>query len=178
MNREQLMKMSKKELKARLVTVGKEAQDKSGEELTALMDEARTIGEILDEIKAREELARAAAAAATEGEEPEDDTKGGEGAETKDKARAESGKALKNGKAVKFKAKAIAKPLNTITTATGVVMPHHTSPDISPTFNNVSSLIDRVKTVPLVGGESYQRPYVKSYGDGRQHRRGGRLQHI
>lgn len=40
MNREQLMKMSKKELKARLVTVGKEAQDKSGEELTALMDEA------------------------------------------------------------------------------------------------------------------------------------------
>ena len=45
MNREQLMKMSKKELKARLVTVGKEAQDKSGEELTALMDEARTIGE-------------------------------------------------------------------------------------------------------------------------------------
>ena len=94
MNREQLMKMSKKELKARLVTVGKEAQDKSGEELTALMDEAKTIGEILDEIKAREELARAAAAAATEGEEPEDDTKGGEGAETKDKARAESGKAL------------------------------------------------------------------------------------
>ena len=53
MNREQLMKMSKKELKARLVTVGKEAQDKSGEELTALMDEARTIGEILDEIKAQ-----------------------------------------------------------------------------------------------------------------------------
>ena len=102
------MKMSKKELKARLVTVGKEAQDKSGEELTALMDEAKTIGEILDEIKAREELARAAAAAATEGEEPEGDTKGGEGAETKDKARAESGKALKNGKAVKFKAKAIA----------------------------------------------------------------------
>ena len=45
-------------------------------------------------------------------------------------------------------------------------MPHHTSPDIMPTFNNVSSLIDRVRTVPLVGGESYQRPFVKSYGDG------------
>ena len=58
MNREQLMKMSKKELKARLVTVGKEAQDKSGEELTALMDEARTIGEILDEIKAVRNLQR------------------------------------------------------------------------------------------------------------------------
>ena len=44
MNREQLMKMSKKELKARLVTVGKEAQDKSGEELTALMDEEGPLG--------------------------------------------------------------------------------------------------------------------------------------
>ena len=85
MNREQLMKMSKKELKARLVTVGKEAQDKSGEELTALMDEARTIGEILDEIKAREELARAAQAAAGEGEGP--DGNAGEGAEVKDQAR-------------------------------------------------------------------------------------------
>ena len=95
MNREQLMKMSKKELKARLVTVGKEAQDKSGEELTALMDEARTIGEILDEIKAREELARAAQAAAGEGEGP--DGNAGEGAEVKDQARAKSGKALKAG---------------------------------------------------------------------------------
>ena len=60
MLKEQLMKMSKKELKARLVAVGKEAQDKSGEELTALMDEAKLIGEILDEIKIREELAKAA----------------------------------------------------------------------------------------------------------------------
>ena len=58
MNREQLMKMSKKELKARLVTVGKEAQDKSGEELTALMDEARTIGEILTRLKPVRNLQR------------------------------------------------------------------------------------------------------------------------
>ena len=58
MNREQLMKMSKKELKARLVTVGKEAQDKSGEELTALMDEARTIGEILDRTETPERVQR------------------------------------------------------------------------------------------------------------------------
>ena len=53
-----------------------------------------------------------------------------------------------------------------LSTTTGVVMPHHTSPDIAPTFNNVSSLIDRVTTIPLVGGETYSRPYVKSYGDG------------
>ena len=141
MNREQLMKMSKKELKARLVTVGKEAQDKSGEELTALMDEARTIGEILDEIKAREELARATQAAAGEGEGP--DGNAGEGAEVKDQARAKSGKALKAGAKTTYNAK-----------------------NIAPTFNNVSSLIDRVTTIPLVGGETYSRPYVKSYGDG------------
>lgn len=164
MNREQLMKMSKKELKARLVTVGKEAQDKSGEELTALMDEARTIGEILDEIKAREELAKAAQAAAGEDEGP--DGNAGEGAEVKDQARAKSGKALKAGAKTTYNAKKIAKPMAALSTTTGVVMPHHTSPDIAPTFNNVSSLIDRVTTIPLVGGETYSRPYVKSYGDG------------
>ena len=164
MNREHLMKKSKKELKARLVTVGKEAQDKSGEELTTLMDEAKIIGEILDEIKAREDLARAAKAA--EGEEPGEEATPGEGSEVKNQARAKSGRALKDGKQVSFNAKAIAKPMNALSTASGVVMPQHTSPDISPAFNNVSSLIDRVKTVPLVGGETYRRPFVKSYGDG------------
>lgn len=165
MNREQLMKMSKKELKARLVTVGKEAQDKSGEELTALMDEARTIGEILDEIKAREELAKAAQAAAGEGEGP--DGNAGEGAEVKDQARAKSGRALKDGKKVTFAAKVLVAPKAALTTTDGsVVIPQYTSPDIMPTFNNVSSLIDRVKTVPLPGGESYKRPFVESYGDG------------
>ena len=153
MTREQLMKMSKKELKARLAEVSKEAQDKSGEELNTLVDEAKTIGEIMDEIKAREDLAKAAQAAAGEGKEP--DGNAGESAEVKDQARAKSGKALK-----------IAKPMAALSTTTGVVMPHHTSPDIAPTFNNVSSLIDRVTTVPLVGGETYSRPYVKSYGDG------------
>lgn len=135
MNREQLMKMSKKELKARLVTVGKEAQDKSGEELTALMDEARTIGEILDEIKAREELAKAAQAAAGEGEGP--DGNAGEGAEVKDQARAKSGKALKAGAKTTYNAKKIAKPMAALSTTTGVVMPHHTSPDIAPTFEKL-----------------------------------------
>ena len=55
MTREELMKMSKKELKDRLKDLGKNAQALSGQELTDAMDEARTIGEILDEIKARED---------------------------------------------------------------------------------------------------------------------------
>lgn len=165
MNREQLMKMSKKELKARLVTVGKEAQDKSGEDLTALMDEARVIGEILDEIKAREDLAKAAAAA--EGEEPEEGKPSEKGGEPKNQERAKSGKALKDGKKVSFAAKVLVTPKAALTTKDGsIVLTEHTSRDISPAFNNVSSLIDRVKTVPLPGGETYKRPYVESYGDG------------
>lgn len=166
MNREQLMKMSKKELKARLVALNKEAQDKSGGELNAIVEEANTIGEILDEIKARENLA-AAARAAEEGEEPGAGEPGGEGNEPKDQARAKSGRALKDGKKVTFAAKVLVAPKAALTTTDGsVVIPQYTSPDIMPTFNNVSSLIDRVKTVPLPGGESYKRPFVKSYGDG------------
>lgn len=167
MTREELMKMSKKELKDRLKDLGKNAQALSGQELTDAMDEARTIGEILDEIKAREDLMAAAQAAG--GADPDDtgDGKPGEsGNEPKNQVREKSGKALKDGKRVSYKAKVLVSPRNALSTATGVVMPHHTSPDIMPTFNNVSSLIDRVKTVPLVGGESYQRPFVKSYGDG------------
>ncbi len=163
MTREELMKMSKKDLKARLATLNRDAQARSGEELQAIMDEATEISGILADIANREKLA-GMVQDGTE-EPPQAAGVGEEGNEVKDKARADSGRALKDGKAVKYKAKTLAHPKNTLTTS-GVVMPHHTSPDISPTFNDVSSLIDRVKTVPLPGGESYQRPFVKSYGDG------------
>lgn len=168
MTREELMKLSKKELKNRAADLGKKAQAFSGQELTDAMDEMRLIGEILDEIKTREELMAAAAAAGTaEPEEGAEEPGAGEGSqEPKNQARAKSGRALKDGKKVTFKAKALASPRNALSTANGIVMPQYDSPDISPTFNNVSSLIDRVHTVPLPGGESYRRPYVVSYGDG------------
>ena len=168
MTREELMKLSKKELKNRAADLGKKAQAFSGQELTDAMDEARLIGEILDEIKVREELMAAATAAGTaDPEEGAEEPGAGEGSqEPKNQARAKSGRALKDGKKVTFKAKALASPRNALSTANGIVMPQHDSPDISPTFNNVSSLIDRVHTVPLPGGESYRRPYVVSYGDG------------
>ncbi|MGX5569575.1 phage major capsid protein, partial [Bacillus toyonensis] len=47
-----------------------------------------------------------------------------------------------------------------------VVLPKHTASDIRPSFNEVSTLIDRVSTKTLNGGESYQQPYIKSYGEG------------
>lgn len=164
MTREELMKMSKKDLKARIAALNKDAQAKSGDELQAIMDEAKEISGILADIASREALAGMVE------DGTEDPTpvagQGEEGMDAKNQARTKSGKALKDGKAVSYQAKTLARPMNTLTTSTGVVMPKHTSPDIAPTFNNVSSLIDRVKTVPLPGGESYQRPFVKSYGDG------------
>lgn len=168
MTREELMKMSKKDLKARLSKVGKEAQNKSGEELTAAMDEARTIGEILDEIKIREDLMKAAVAAGTETEPEEEEKKGESHQEPKNQVRAKNGKALKNGQKVTYNAKSLANPKNALSTKSGngILLTEHTSSDISPTFNDVSSLIDRVHTVTLPGGESYKRPYVVSYGDG------------
>lgn len=164
MTREELMKMSKKDLKARIAALNKDAQAKSGDELQAIMDEAKEISGILADIASREALAGMVE------DGTEDPTpvagQGEEAMDAKNQARTKSGKALKDGKAVSYQAKTLARPMNTLTTSTGVVMPKHTSPDIAPTFNNVSSLIDRVKTVPLPGGESYQRPFVKSYGDG------------
>lgn len=41
----------------------------------------------------------------------------------------------------------------------------HMNADIRPTFNEVSSLVDKVTVKNLNGGESYSRPYVKSYGE-------------
>jgi HK97 family phage major capsid protein len=50
--------------------------------------------------------------------------------------------------------------------ASNVILPKHTSATINETFNQVSSLIDRVGTVDLPGGEAYSQPYIKGYGTG------------
>lgn len=163
---EQLMKMTKKELKARLAELGKAAQAMTGNDLAEAMSEAEAIGEILDEIKVRENLVQAAAAVETSNNSNDDETPGENSETPKDQARAKSGRMLKDGKPVSFKAKVLTTPRNELSTKSGVLLTQHNSSDIAPTFNDVSSLIDRVKTIPLPGGESYRRPYVISYGDG------------
>lgn len=50
--------------------------------------------------------------------------------------------------------------------STGVILPKHQSSEINPTFNQVSTLIDRVSVKNLIGGESYQESYVAGYGTG------------
>jgi HK97 family phage major capsid protein len=54
---------------------------------------------------------------------------------------------------------------NAVTVGAGtIVTPKHTADDIRPTFNDVSTLIDRVNVKPLIGGESFRQPYVAGYG--------------
>lgn len=50
--------------------------------------------------------------------------------------------------------------------ASNIVLPAHQASDIRPTFNEVSSLIDRVDTKTLIGGESFTQPYIAGYGTG------------
>ncbi|MFE3978704.1 MULTISPECIES: phage major capsid protein [unclassified Priestia] len=54
-----------------------------------------------------------------------------------------------------------------ITVASGdLVLPKHTSSSINGTFNQISTLLDRVKLTPMTGGESFQQPYEVSHGEG------------
>lgn len=50
--------------------------------------------------------------------------------------------------------------------SSNIILPKHTAADIRPTFGEVSSLIDRVTVKPLIGGESFQQPYIAGYGTG------------
>lgn len=162
MKYEELVKMGVKDLKARLKDLNTQAQTAAGDALDALLEEANTITGILNDVKNRERLAGIASAAAGE-QEPES---GEKEEEPKDKTREERGQNLKNGKTVKFSAKVALMGAKNALSVTQTVTPQHTAEDLKETFNDVSSLVDRVKRVPLNGGETYQRGYVKSYGDG------------
>lgn len=50
--------------------------------------------------------------------------------------------------------------------SSNIILPKHQSSTINGTFNQVSSLIDQVKHVPLNGGESYTTAYEKGHGEG------------
>ena len=50
--------------------------------------------------------------------------------------------------------------------SSNIVTPVHAASDIRPTFQEVSSLIDRVNVKTLVGGESFKQPYIAGYGTG------------
>lgn len=163
MTREELLNINEKDLKARMKQIRQEAQTASGETLDKLVEEGDIIDGIMKDIANRRKLA--GMAAEEEGEDAGNGKPGEDGEDVKDKAREERGKAIKAGKTVKYNAKTALVVKNQLSSSQ-TVMPQHTANDVKPTFNNVSSLVDRVRIVPLSGGESYKRGYVKSYGDG------------
>lgn len=161
MKHEELVNMTTKDLKARLKEIGAQAQTAEGETLDALVSEAEDINGILQDIQNRANIAGLAAQTA-EGDNGETGEEGG--ANVRNKKREERGSNLKNGKTVQFNAKTAFSSVKNALSVVQTAMPKHTATDVRETFNNVSSLVDRVKAVPLEGGESYQRGYVKSYG--------------
>lgn len=81
---------------------------------------------------------------------------GGEGEEREDKTKKD---AEKRGQDLMER--------RAVTVSSGsLLLAEHQASDIKGTFNQISSLIDRVKVVPLNGGESYQRAYEITYGSG------------
>lgn len=70
-------------------------------------------------------------------------------------ASAERGRALKAMNAVKL-------------TTEGVLVPTRYGTDLMPTWNEVSSLIDLVRIFPRIGGEAFERSYVRGYGEGQE----------
>ena len=166
MDKAKLMAMNAKELKARLVEIGKLSAKAEGEELDALMDEAEIINGMIQDAKNREKLAKIASEAGPESDPANTAGEGESGENALDKAKEERGAKLKNGAKVKFKAKTAITGVNNKLSVAQTATPTHTAPDVAETFNDVSSLVDRVRVLTLTGGETYQRGYVKSYGDG------------
>lgn len=145
--------MDLEKLQAKLKAIGQEAQSATGDKLDALMTEAEEIKNQIKEANVRAELDALAKNLPT--------VQIKEAQNKVDDVREKRGETLKNGGAVHYKLN----PKNAITT-TSTLLEEHTASDIKPTFTELSSLINRVRVVPLPGGESYQRAYLKGYGVG------------
>ena len=58
------------------------------------------------------------------------------------------------------------KEMRSITlSSTGVILPNYQANDIKPTFNEVSSLVDRINIKVLPGGESFKQAYSTGFGE-------------
>ena len=153
--------MTVKEMKARLRAINAEAANTTDTEvLNKLLAEAEDLNAKIDEAKNRARL-RQLADGAAESPEGTEGANGGEGGSDPENAASKRGKTLLAGNKVSrvFAVK------NTLSSSSAVLT-QHTATDVKETFNEVSSLVDRVKVIPLPGGESYKRGFVKSYGEG------------
>jgi len=132
------------EIKARRAEIAGLIDKASADELRALNTELDELTANENEINARS-AARAKAGGMVEVPKPEE-----RGQESEMEKR---GRELLQGRSV------------TVATE-GVLLAEHQSTTIRPTFNEVSTLIDRVNALVLMGGESFQQPYEKGYGTG------------
>lgn len=153
--------MTVKEMKARLRAINAEAANTTDAEvLNKLLTEAEDLNAKIEEAKNRERLKQLANGAA-ESPEGTEGANGGEGGSSPENAATKRGKTLLAGN----KISRVFGTKNTLSSSSAVLT-QHTATDVKETFNEVSSLVDRVKVIPLPGGESYKRGYVKSYGEG------------
>lgn len=165
MKHEDLIKMSVKELEKHIASLVEQGKTAEGEALNAIVAEVEDARAIIEDAKNRAKLAGLAEVA-----EPEDgagdDGIEGETNTSKIKAFTERGAAIKAGKAVRYSAKTLSRKMKNALSVNQTAPVVHTATDVKETFNDVSGLIDRVKSIPLPGGETYNRGFVKSYGDG------------
>lgn len=161
MKHDELVKLTKDQLNARLKEIGVQAKTAEGDVLDALLTEAQDIRDILDQAKKREQLQGFAdSAEEPEPDQGEKDEKGGDAV----KAYDQRGKKLKAGAGVKFSARIATPNVRASVSLEQTAPVVHTAPDLNQTVNPVSALIDMVKVVPLNGGETYERGFVKDYG--------------
>jgi HK97 family phage major capsid protein len=123
-----------------------------------LEKEVRELNEELEELQTRERLVK----------ETEQLNKGGKEARTIETFNAGNRQEEERGEEVNWEQRG--EDLfekRAVTVASGdLVTPSHTKADIKGTFNQVSTLLDRVTTTPLEGGESYEAPFEISHGEG------------
>lgn len=165
MKHDELIKMSVKDLEKHIAGLIKQSESAEGEALASIVAEVEDAKAIIEDAKTRARLAGMAAIA-----DPDDNEDGKQGEDDapkgKTKAFEQRGADAKAGKAVKFSAKTLSRRVKNTLSVSQTAPVVHTASDVKETFNDVSGLIDRVKAVPLNGGETYQRGFVKSYGNG------------
>lgn len=168
MKHEDLIKMSVKDLEKHIAGLVEQSKTAEGEALNAIVAEVEDAKGIIADAKTRAQLQTMAAVADPDENEDGDEGKAGETGEAnaKVKAFAERGAAAKAGKAVKYSAKTLSRKVKNALSVSQTAPVVHTASDVKETFNDVSGLIDRVKAIPLNGGETYNRGFVKSYGSG------------
>jgi HK97 family phage major capsid protein len=145
----EVMSMNKEAILKRMKEISAELE-KEGADVTALDTEFRGLTEDLNKIELRGKVLDGIKAGEIEGRKLDhDDQKDG----------TDATEAEKRGKAL------IEKRTVTIPSSSAILA-EHKGTTINPTFNDVSSVIDLVDTTPVKGGESYEQPYIKGYGEG------------